>query len=114
MSALPITVLGSGCAKCKKLHELTQEAAKELGLNTEIEYSTDVEKIIEMGAMSSPVLAINGKPVLEGSVPDVEDLKKLLSEHSRGGGCCSDKDRCDVSCSPKEKEENGGCCCGSC
>ncbi|MDD5469736.1 MAG: thioredoxin family protein [Candidatus Peribacteraceae bacterium] len=81
MSNLTITVLGSGCAKCKNLHELVQGAAKELGIQAEIEYCTDIEKIIELGAMSSPVLAINGQSVLEGSVPDMQALKQLLSEH---------------------------------
>lgn len=118
MSDLTITVLGSGCAKCKKLHELTQVAAAELGLNIEVEYCTDVEKIIEIGAMSSPVLAINGKPVMEGSLPDSAFLKELIAKHTSEAfpekECCSDNDRCDISCSAQKKEKSGGCCCGSC
>jgi hypothetical protein len=31
--------------------------------------------------MSSPVLTINGQPVLVGILPDKEKLKKLISEN---------------------------------
>jgi len=77
---MKIQVLGSGCSNCKKLYELTKQAVQELNLQTEVEYITDVSKIIEMGVMSSPVLAIDGKPIMTGFVPDVEKIKSLLSE----------------------------------
>jgi small redox-active disulfide protein 2 len=77
---MKIQVLGSGCPTCKELYELTQQAVKELNLNEEVEYITDISKIIEMGVMSSPVLAIDGKPVMVGFLPDVEKIKNLLKE----------------------------------
>ncbi len=77
---MKIQVLGSGCPTCKKLYELTQQAVKELNLNEEVEYITDVSKIIEMGVMSSPVLAVDGKPVMVGFLPDVEKVKSILKE----------------------------------
>ena len=73
-----IQILGSGCPTCKKLYEITKKAVGELGLNTEVEYITDVQKIVEMGVMSSPILAINGKPVLTGFLPDMEEIKKVI------------------------------------
>lgn len=77
-----IQILGSGCPTCKKLFELTQQAVKELKLNEKVEYTTDVSKIIEMGVMSSPVLAIDGKPVLVGFLPDVKKIKKAITSNS--------------------------------
>ncbi|AKM81331.1 MAG: Redox-active disulfide protein 2 [Candidatus Pacebacteria bacterium GW2011_GWF2_38_9] len=76
---MQIQVLGSGCPTCKKLFELTKQAVAELDLKTEVEYVTDVSKIIEMSVMSSPVLAIDGKPVLLGFLPDIEKIKSILS-----------------------------------
>lgn len=108
-----LEVLGSGCAKCKKLHELTKAAAAELGLQAEVSYSTEIEKIIAMGVMSSPVLAVNGKPVLAGNVPDVSAIKKLLVAHTGQITCCSDKDACDVRCFSRNQTEGGGCSSGS-
>ncbi|MDR3581645.1 MAG: thioredoxin family protein [Candidatus Pacebacteria bacterium] len=78
---MKIQVLGSGCATCKKLFELTKKAEEELGLGVEVEYFTDVQKIIDMGLMSSPVLAIDGKPVLVGRVPEVEKIKEIIAEN---------------------------------
>jgi small redox-active disulfide protein 2 len=77
---MKIQVLGSGCPTCKKLFELTEKAVLELGLKTEVEYITDIQKIIEMGVMSSPVLAVNGKPILTGFVPDIEKIKKIIKD----------------------------------
>jgi len=77
---MKIQVLGSGCTSCKKLHELTQQAIRELNLKEEVEYVTDVSKIVEMGVMSSPVLAIGGKPVMVGFVPNIEKIKEVIKK----------------------------------
>jgi len=74
-----IQVLGSGCPTCKKLFELTQKAVTELGLKIEVEYITDIQKIIELGVMSSPVLTINNKVALVGQLPNLEKIKELLT-----------------------------------
>jgi small redox-active disulfide protein 2 len=110
-----IQVLGSGCATCKKLCELTQEAVKQLNLDEKVEYITDVSKIIEMGVMSSPVLAINGKPVMVGIVPDIEKIKKLITSvndstvSTVGCDCMVDEDCCDdCDC----KKDKASCSCG--
>lgn len=78
---MKIQVLGSGCATCKKLLVLTTQAVKEMELKTEVEYITDIQKIVEMGIMSLPVLAINGKPVLTGFVPNIEKIKQIIREN---------------------------------
>jgi small redox-active disulfide protein 2 len=78
---MKIAVLGSGCATCKALYELTKKAVFELGLKDEVEYITDISKIIEMGVMQSPVLAINGKPVMVGFIPDVEKIKEIIKKN---------------------------------
>ncbi len=77
---MQIQVLGSGCPTCKKLFELTKQAIEELGLKIEVEYVTDIQKIIEMGVMSVPVLAINGKSAISGFLPDVEKIKETIKK----------------------------------
>lgn len=81
MNNIKIEVLGSGCPTCKKLYELVKEAVAEMGLPVAVEYSNDIQKIISMGVMQSPVLAINGKPAMVGFSPDKEKIKKLISEN---------------------------------
>ncbi|MBL7150629.1 thioredoxin family protein [Candidatus Microgenomates bacterium] len=80
---MKIQVLGSGCPTCKKLYEITQKAVEKAGLKEEVEYLTGqegIQKIMEMGVMSSPVLAVDGKPVLTGFVDDIEKIKKLIQK----------------------------------
>lgn len=72
---MKIQVLWSGCVTCKALYELTKKAVSELKLDVEVEYITDISKIIEMGVMQSLVLAINGKPVMAGFKNDIEEIK---------------------------------------
>ena len=78
---IKIQVLGSGCPTCKKLYELTKEAVAEMNLEAEVEYITDVQKIVEMGVMSSPVLAVNGKPAMTGYTSDIEKIKGIIQEN---------------------------------
>ena len=78
-SVKSIQVFGSGCPTCKHLFELTKKAVLELNLNIEVEYLTDIQKIIQLGVMSSPVLTVNGKVVTFGQVPSLEEIKKIIS-----------------------------------
>lgn len=94
-----IQVLGSGCPTCKKLHKLTLQAVNELKIDEVVDYVTDVQKIIEMGIMSSPALVINNKVVLAGSVPNVEKIKNLINGQNTektddAKGCCSCGGKC--------------------
>ncbi len=85
-----IQVIGSGCPSCKRLHERTVQAAKDLGLDTDVEYVTDVERLIELGVMQSPVLTVNGKLAIVGYVPDVEEIKKAICQGGaelKSSGC---------------------------
>lgn len=83
MKTKKIEIIGSGCAKCKKLFELTKEVVGELGLNDNVLYSNDINKIVTMGVMSSPVLTIDDKPVLVGILPDKEKLKEIISQNQK-------------------------------
>jgi small redox-active disulfide protein 2 len=76
-----IQVLGSGCPTCRKLYEITQKAVAELGLEMTVDYINDVQKILDMGLMSSPVLAINDKPVMVGFTSDVNKIKKIIQDN---------------------------------
>ncbi len=75
-----IKVLGSGCATCKRLYEMTKQAVSELNWNEEVEYITDINQIINLGLMTSPVLMVDEQVLLAGKISDVEGIKKLLED----------------------------------
>ena len=74
-----IKVLGSGCKNCHALYENTKEAVKATGLSIEIEYITDLQKVMEYGVMSMPALVINNHVVSMGKALKATDIKKLLA-----------------------------------
>ena len=76
-----IKVLGPGCSNCKKLHDSVLNAIKELNGSVEVEYVTDIEKMVSYGIMSSPALVINEKVVSQGRLLGKEDIIKLINSN---------------------------------
>jgi len=74
-----IQILGTGCPKCKKLNEQTMIAAAELGMECNIEKVEDIQKIMAYGVMMTPALVVDGKVMVTGKVPSVEELKILIA-----------------------------------
>jgi len=76
---MTIKILGSGCPKCQQLEENARKAVEELGLkDVKVEHLYDVDKIIEMGVMMTPALAVGGEVVVAGKIPTVEEIKEIL------------------------------------
>ena len=73
-----IKVLGSGCKACHELYENTKEAVKNAGLSVEVEYITDLEKVMGYGVMSMPGLVVKEQVVSMGKVLKAADVEKLL------------------------------------
>lgn len=73
-----LVVMGPGCARCGKLYQATEQAAKELGVPYELNKVTDLKQIMALGVMVTPALAVNGNLKVAGRVPSVEEIKKLL------------------------------------
>jgi small redox-active disulfide protein 2 len=76
---MEIKVLGTGCARCKSLEQLTRKAVDELHLDATVEKVEDIQKIMEYAVMRTPALVIDEKVVLSGQVPKINDLKELLT-----------------------------------
>lgn len=74
-----IQVLGTGCAKCKKLEENVALAIKNLGLDYEIEKITDIKDILNYGIMMTPGLGIEGKIVSSGRLLNVREIETILT-----------------------------------
>ncbi|MDD5350441.1 MAG: thioredoxin family protein [Chthoniobacteraceae bacterium] len=73
-----LQILGTGCAKCAKLAQTTEEAAQSLGLAYEMEKVTDLRKIMAFGVIMTPALVVDGVVKASGRVPSSEEIKTLL------------------------------------
>jgi small redox-active disulfide protein 2 len=76
---MKIQILGSGCAKCRALTAVAEQAARDLGLRYELEKVTDVKRYPEFGVMFTPALVVDGIVKSSGKVPSVDETKKLLA-----------------------------------
>lgn len=75
---MKIQILGPGCAKCTKLAETAVTAAKELGVEYEIEKISDLNQIMGFGVMMTPGLVVNGEVKSVGKVPSFAEVKNML------------------------------------
>ena len=66
---LTIKVLGSGCANCKRLEQMTKKAVDQLGIEAEVIKVTDPTKYSDYGVLTTPGLVINDKTVSSGRLP---------------------------------------------
>ena len=73
-----IKVLGAGCKSCHEQYKNAKAAVKALGLPVEVEYITDMEKVMGYGVMSMPAIVVNEKVVSMGKVLKAADVEKLL------------------------------------
>ena len=73
-----IQILGTGCPKCQKLTENAETAARELGIDFEVEKVTDIKDIMEFDVMMTPALAVDGEVKVAGKVPSPDEIKKLI------------------------------------
>ena len=75
-----IEILGTGCAKCKRLFANAEQAVKDLKITADVIKVEDLDEIVERGVMLTPALFINGELVAEGRVPCVEEIVTMLKE----------------------------------
>lgn len=75
---MKIEVLGTGCAKCKALHEAVQAAVREKGIEAEIVKVEDIPSIMKYGVMSTPALVVDGQVKFSGKVASVSEIKEVL------------------------------------
>ena len=71
-------MLGAGCKSCHEQFENTKQAVKDMGLSVEVEYITDMQKIMEYGVMSMPAIVVNEKVLVMGKVLKTNDVITLL------------------------------------
>ena len=75
---MKIEIFGPGCSKCNSLEKTVKEAVSELNLAAEVVKISDIGQMVERGVMLTPALFVDGNKILEGRVPNLEAIKKIL------------------------------------
>ena len=76
---MKIEILGTGCAKCRKLEELVRATVRETGVSAEITKIEDIKKIMGYGVMTTPALVVNGEVKVAGKMPAADQIKSWLT-----------------------------------
>ena len=76
---LTIKVLGSGCANCKRLEQLTRKVVDDLGLEAQVIKVTDPTQYADYGVMTTPGLVVNGETVSSGRIPSIAEITTFVT-----------------------------------
>ncbi len=77
---MKIKILGTGCAKCKKLYEATEEVLAAEGIEAELVKIEQLDEIMKHGVMMTPGLVIDGELKSVGKVPRPKKLVAWIRE----------------------------------
>ena len=84
MTKLKIEVLfAGGCGSCKRIEYATNAAVQDLGLDIPVERLTDYSEAQNRGATQAPALFINGKLMLQGRYPSIDEIKEIIQQQLR-------------------------------
>ena len=73
-----IKILGSGCAKCQRLEQLTREAAAELGIDAQFDHVRELDQIMAYPIMTTPALVIDETVKVSGRMPSKDEIAGWL------------------------------------
>jgi small redox-active disulfide protein 2 len=76
---LTIKILGSGCANCKRLEQITRKVVEDMELDAEVIKVTDYNDILKYNIISTPGLVINEKVVSSGRIPSPAEVTTFLT-----------------------------------
>lgn len=75
---MKIIVYGTGCSKCKAVEKAVKEAVDKLGADAEIVKIEELDKIMELGILSLPALAIDNEIKVTGRIPTSSEIEKWI------------------------------------
>lgn len=73
-----IEVLGPGCARCKETFRVVQHVVESAGLTCSVVKNESIQRMIELGVMATPAVALDGAVVLAGRIPRADEVRQLL------------------------------------
>jgi small redox-active disulfide protein 2 len=73
-----IKILGTGCAKCHRLEQLTREVVVELGITADFEHVTEMPRIMAYPVISTPALVVDEAVKVSGRMPSKEEIAGWL------------------------------------
>jgi len=74
-----IEVLGPGCIRCQETYRVVRHVVESEGLPFDVEKVESMDRMLELGLLATPGVAVDGKVVFSGRIPKAEEIRKILS-----------------------------------
>lgn len=75
-----LEVLGLGCPRCKETFRVVQHVVEREGFPFEVVKNESLERLVELGVVLTPAVALEGKVLVAGRIPRAEELRELLRQ----------------------------------
>lgn len=76
---MKLEILGTGCAKCKALEEVTKQAVAKVGGFHQVIKVEDIMEIMKYNVVSTPALVIDGVVKSTGKLLNVQEVIDLMN-----------------------------------
>ena len=73
-----IEILGPGCARCKETYRVVQHVVETESLPFDVVKVESMERMVALGLMATPGVAIDGKVVVSGRIPKADEIRTIL------------------------------------
>ncbi len=121
MTTHNIIIYGPGCARCEELELRTRQAVNALSGQYTVRHEHDAAAMAAAGVLATPALALDGKLLISGKVPNLRELQELLlhavpaaqpAAAERPACCCGGT--CGTPLGAEQKPEPACGCGGTC
>lgn len=76
---MKIEVLGPGCTRCKETYRVVQHVVEQEKLEASVTKEESYERMMALGVLATPAIAVDGKIVMSGRIPKAEEVRQLLA-----------------------------------
>jgi small redox-active disulfide protein 2 len=73
-----IEILGPGCSRCKETYRVVQNVVETGSLPFDVVKVESMERMVALGLMATPGVAVDGKVVISGRIPKADEIRTIL------------------------------------
>lgn len=73
-----VEILGPGCPRCKATFEVVKTVVETAGLPCQVVKNESIDRMVELGLMATPAVAVDGKVAIFGRIPKPAEVRRAL------------------------------------
>ena len=77
---MDVKILGTGCPACQSMYNTVSQIVARKKMDAQVEYVTDIQRILSYGVLSTPALILDHEVVMVG-FSGAARIEQALREH---------------------------------